>query len=211
MSNATKGLLAGFIATLAISVLMILNDSLGFIPQINIIRLLTSLGTISVPSAWMDHFIVGVVVWGLLFAVYDGIASRPALVLKGLIFGTFAWAMMMVAFLPLAGAGFLGAKMNAVTLVGLLMLHLVYGAVLGVSYGFLGGLVPVKVPGSSPEEKAAAAEAFVIPVRGPDYSFNDDLPSGSPSGKTIIIFLGCLFGFLALLVLVMEFRSKLGF
>ena len=83
MSNAMKGMLAGFVATLVLTALMLLNSALDLIPQINFIRLLTTLGTLSVPSAWMDHFIVGVVVWGLLFAVYDGAATRPAHWLKG--------------------------------------------------------------------------------------------------------------------------------
>ncbi len=60
----------------------------------------------------MDHFIVGVVFWGLLFAVYDGAASGPAHWLKGIIFSVFAWFIMMVAFMPLAGAGFFGAKIG---------------------------------------------------------------------------------------------------
>src|SRR6266702_577053 len=83
MSNALKGMLAGFVATLVLTALCLLNSAFDLIPQINIIRLLTTLGTLSVPSAWMDHFIVGAVVWGLLFAVYDGAATRPAPWLKG--------------------------------------------------------------------------------------------------------------------------------
>src|SRR5260221_6151715 len=106
MSNALKGMIAGFVATLVLSGLMVLNSTMDLIPQINIIRLLTTLGTLSVPSAWMDHFIVGVVVWGLLFAVYDGSASWPAHWLKGIIFGVFAWFIMMIAVMPLARAGF---------------------------------------------------------------------------------------------------------
>ena len=92
MSNTAKGMIAGLIATLVVSVLMLLNGSLDLIPAINVIQLLMSLGTLSAPSAWMDHFIVGVVVWGLLFAVYDSATTRPALWLKGIIFGMFAWA-----------------------------------------------------------------------------------------------------------------------
>src|SRR6185295_3682526 len=100
MSNALKGMLAGLVATLVLTVLMQLNSGFDLFPQINIIRLLTTLGTLTVPSAWMDHFIVGVVVWGLLFAVYDGAATWPAPWLKGVIFGVFAWLVMMVAFMP---------------------------------------------------------------------------------------------------------------
>jgi hypothetical protein len=211
MSNVLKGMTAGFVATLFLSGLMVLNGMMDLMPQINIIGLLMNLGTLSTPAAWMDHFIVGVVVWGLLFAVYDSVVTRPAYWLKGIIFGVFAWLMMMVAFMPLAGAGFFGAKIGIAALIGLLMLHLIYGFVLGATYGVLGVLVPVRVPGSSPAEKAAATDTFVLPERAADYSFNDDLPTSSPSGKTVLIIFGILVGLMVFVVLVMEFRSELGF
>ena len=211
MSNVLKGMTAGFVATLVLSGLMVLNSVMDLMAQINIISLLMNLGTLSAPAAWMDHFIVGVVVWGLLFAVYDSVATRPAHWLKGIIFGVFAWLMMMVAFMPLAGAGFFGAKIGIAALIGLLTLHLIYGFVLGATYGVLGVLVPVRVPGSSPADKAAATDAFVLPVRGADYSFNDDLPTSSPSGKAVLIIFGILVGLMVFVVLIMEFRSTLGF
>src|SRR5438874_10656991 len=72
MSNALKGMVAGLVATLVLSGLMVLNSATDLMPQIHIIRWLTAPGTLSVPAAWMDHFVVGVIIWGLLFAVYDG-------------------------------------------------------------------------------------------------------------------------------------------
>ena len=211
MSNVLKGMTAGFVATLVLSGLMILNGMMDLMAQINIIRLLMNLGGLTTPAAWMDHFIVGVVVWGLLFAVFESAATRPAHWLKGIIFGVFAWLMMMVIFTPLAGAGFFGAKLGIAAVIGLLILHLIYGFVLGATYSFLGVVAPIKVPAISPGEKAATTDDFVLPVRGADYSFNDDLPSSSPSGKTVLIIFGCLAGFMVLVVLVMEFRSTLGF
>src|SRR6266487_4566477 len=77
MGNALKGIIAGFVATLILSGLMLLNSTMDLMPQINIVRMLANLATLSTTAAWMDHFIVGVVIWGLLFAVYDGVATRP--------------------------------------------------------------------------------------------------------------------------------------
>ena len=91
MGNALKGMIAGFVATLILSGLMLLNSTMDLMPQINIVRMLANLATLSTTAAWMDHFIVGVVIWGLLFAVYDGVATRPAHWLKGIIVGVFAW------------------------------------------------------------------------------------------------------------------------
>src|SRR5262249_18789644 len=69
------------------------------------------------------------------------------------IFGMFAWLMMMVTFTPLAGAGFFGAKLGIAALIGLLILHLIYGFVLGATYSFLGVVAPIKVPVISPGER----------------------------------------------------------
>src|SRR5215211_5317570 len=91
MSDALKGVIAGFVATLVLTGLMMVNSTIGLMPQIDIIRLLTTLGTLTTASAWMDHFIVGVVVWGLLFAAIDATTARKAFWMKGMIFGVFAW------------------------------------------------------------------------------------------------------------------------
>jgi hypothetical protein len=137
MSNQSKGMIAGLVATVVLSALLLLKGSMEIVPELNIIRLLTNLGSIGVVAAWMDHFIVGVVVWGLLFAAYDAIAERPAHWLKGIIFGVFAWLLMMVLFMPLAKAGFFGYRLGFMAAVVTLAYHLVYGAVLGTTYGIL--------------------------------------------------------------------------
>jgi hypothetical protein len=212
MSNALKGMLAGLTATLVVSVLMVINSATGLMPQIDIIRWLTALGTLTPASAWMDHVIVGIVVWGLLFAVYDGATTRPALWLKGIIFGAFAWVMMMALFMPLAGAGFFGSKIGIADRLGLLVLHLIYGAVLGLAYGLLGDLVPIRAAVSSTkDDELVLTEAERLRLASPDYSFNDDLPSTSPSGQTALIIIGSIVGFFVLVVLVAEFRLRVGF
>jgi hypothetical protein len=207
-----KGMIACFVATLVLTLLMVLNSALDLFPQINIIRLLTTLGTLSVPSAWMDHFIVGVVVWGLLFSLYDGAATQPGPWLKGIIFGVFAWLFMMVAFMPLAGAGFFGAKIGITAPVGLLAVHIIYGAVLGATYGLLGVLVPVvAAPILTKEEKAEITAGGPNPYTMNSADINDHLPTSSPSGKTVLIIFGGFVGFIVLAVLVVEFRRSLGF
>jgi hypothetical protein len=151
MSNSMKGMLSGLVATLVLSGLLLLKSTMDLVPELNLIRLLVNLGSISVVQAWMDHFIIGVVVWGLLFGVYDSMASRPAHWLKGIIFGVFAWLVMMVLFMPLAKAGIFGSKIGPIAAVVTLMYHLVYGAVLGTTYGLLSTWAPVKAPeGSRP-------------------------------------------------------------
>jgi hypothetical protein len=87
----------------------------------------------------------------LLFGAYDSAASRPAHWLKGIIFGVFTWLIMMVAFMPLAKVGFFGSKIGPMAAVVTLIYHLVYGAVLGTTYGLLSVWVPVKAPEGSPQ------------------------------------------------------------
>jgi Family of unknown function (DUF6789) len=149
MSNSMRGMLAGFVATLVLSGLLLLKSTMDLVPELNIIRLLVSLGSITVVQAWMDHFIVGVVVWGLLFGVYDSLATRPAHWLKGIIFGVFAWLMMMVVFMPLAKAGIFGFRLGPMAAAVTLAYHLVYGAVLGTTYGLLTAWAPAKAPEGS--------------------------------------------------------------
>ena len=151
MSNSMKGMVAGLVATLVLSGLLLLKGTMNLVPELSIISLLMSLGSITLVQAWMDHFIVGVVAWGLAFGAYDSLASRPAHWLKGIIFGVFAWVVMMVLFMPLAKAGVFGWKIGPMAAAVTLIYHLVYGAVLGTTYGLLSAWVPAKAPvGSRP-------------------------------------------------------------
>ena len=151
MSNALRGMIAGFVATLVLGALLLLKSSFGVWPELNIIRLLMGLGSITAPAAWMDHFIVGTVVWGLLFSLFDSVGAGLGHWLKGIIFGVFAWFMMMVLFMPAAGAGLFGNKIGLIAPVVMLVVHLIYGAVLGVTYGLLTAWLPAKDPEASPQ------------------------------------------------------------
>ena len=146
MSSPMRGAIAGCIASLVLAGIFLLKASYNFMPEINIIRLLMNLGggNLSQGSAWADHFIVGSLIWGLTFGATESMTERPAYWLKGVIFGVIAWALMMMAFMPLAGSGFFGAKIGPSVAVGMLVLHLVFGAVLGAAYGVLTAWLPEK-------------------------------------------------------------------
>jgi hypothetical protein len=149
MSNSLRGMLAGLVATLVLSGVLILKSNMGLWPEVNIIRLLVNLGSIQTVAAWMDHFIVGVVVWGLLFSGFDALWESRAYWLKGIIFGVFAWLMMMVLFMPLAKAGWFGVRIGPIAALVTLGYHLIYGLVLGVVYGLLTMWYPAKAPENS--------------------------------------------------------------
>jgi hypothetical protein len=146
MSNSARGMAAGLIATLVLSGVMLLKASMGLWPELNLIRLLVNLGSIQTVAAWMDHFIVGVVVWGLLFGALNSVWESTAYWLKGLVFSVFAWFLMMVLFMPLAKAGFFGSRIGGSAMAVTLGYHLIYGLVLGVAYGLLTAWMPEKQP-----------------------------------------------------------------
>ncbi|MFL5760737.1 MAG: DUF6789 family protein [Thermomicrobiales bacterium] len=77
---------------------------------------------------------------GLLFAVVYGYYFEQRLAgsgwQKGMVFSLFPWILSVIAFLPIMGGGFLGKDIDAgpLPVVGNLILHLIYGAVLGWMY-----------------------------------------------------------------------------
>jgi uncharacterized membrane protein YagU involved in acid resistance len=137
--NVQAGLIAGFIATIVLSILMIAKSSVGLLPQLNPIEDIVHVAdrltgmTLPLPFGWIGHFTIGTVAWGIIYAALQ--ASLPgAPVVKGLIFGALAWLAMMIIFEPLAGDGLFALSLGPQATVATLVLHLIYGAVLGVAY-----------------------------------------------------------------------------
>jgi hypothetical protein len=88
---------------------------------------------------------------------------------------------------------------------------LIYGVILGATYGLLGVLVPVRAAVILANEGTAEIVADgPNPYTMNSGDINDHLPTSSPSGKTVLIIFGGLVGFLGLTVLVLEFRATLG-
>jgi len=144
-----KGIIAGFIATVVLSALMVMKMMMGMMPDLNAIKMLTGMAhhAIATPATplvgWLLHFMIGTLVWGYLFALlFEHLPSKSAAI-KGVLFGTAAWLMMMVAVMPMAGAGFFGLHLGIGAPIATLMLHWVYGAVLGTAFG---KLVDFQVP-----------------------------------------------------------------
>jgi len=139
-----KSMIAGFVATVVLSALMIMKMMMGLMPDLNAIKMMTVMahnmaGTPAVPAVgWIMHFMIGTVLWGVLFALI-GKSLPGGYVTKGLFFGVLAWILMMVMVMPMAGAGFFGLKLGMMAPVMTLMLHLVYGAILGGMYSRLDG------------------------------------------------------------------------
>jgi hypothetical protein len=144
MPNSWKGVLSGLAASLVLAALFVVFNITGLHEDLDIVTLIDHLGSIGRGGAWADHFIVGALLWGPIFAAFDGTtASRPRWQ-KGIAFAIFAWVMMMLVFMPVVGGGLFGLKFGSTVWVGMLGLHLIYGAVLGVVFQLLDSRFPTK-------------------------------------------------------------------
>jgi hypothetical protein len=145
MPSSWKGIIAGFIATVIISVIFATFNAIGVLPELDIVHLIDQLGSVQRGAAWVDHFIVGALLWGPIFTAFDSMMLQgwPRWQ-KGLIFGVIAWVAMMLIFMPTIGGGLFGVKLGLVAPIGMLGLHLVYGLVLGVVFQVLDARFPTK-------------------------------------------------------------------
>jgi len=131
MQRYGKGMTAGFAATVVLSIVMVAKNAGGMLPALNVPALLSSiLDAPGVPVVgWIAHFIIGSVIWGLLFAAFSRHIRGPYW-LKGVKFATGAWLMMMLFIMPVAGAGHFGMALGISVPVATLILHWIYGLVL---------------------------------------------------------------------------------
>jgi uncharacterized membrane protein YagU involved in acid resistance len=134
-----SGLTAGFAATVVLSLMMMMKHAMGLMPAVNpigdIVHVADAATGQQLPMfvGWLGHFAIGTVAWGILYALIHRSLPGGAL-MKGAVFGVLAWLAMMVLFMPLAGHGFFAMKLGMMAMVGTLVLHLIYGMVLGVVY-----------------------------------------------------------------------------
>src|SRR5215510_11176688 len=129
-----RGIVAGFVATVVLSAMMLMKQSMGLMPGLDPIGMITSMAGASSPAiGWIGHLVIGTIFWGIGFAIVSPYLPGPHW-LRGAIFATGAWLVMM----PIAGAGLFGQRLRMMTPVVTLVPHLVFGVVLGGVYGLLG-------------------------------------------------------------------------
>lgn len=132
-----RGIAAGFVATVALSAMMLIKHSMGLMPELDPIAMITAMAGASSPAVgWIGHFVIGSIFWGVGFAIVSPYLPGPYR-LRGIIFAAGAWLMMMLAVMPMAGAGLFGLGLGMMVPVATLALHVVFGLVLGGIYGLL--------------------------------------------------------------------------
>jgi hypothetical protein len=153
MPNSWKGVIAGLVATLVLSAIFMVLNAANILPDLDIVTLIDHLGSIGRGGAWADHFIVGALLWGPIFAAFDATSAERPRWQKGLIFSIGAWVMMMLIFMPVVGGGLFGWRFGLSASVGMFGLHLIYGGVLGVVFQLLDDRYPAKslLPSGPPQ------------------------------------------------------------
>ena len=143
-----EGIVAGFIATFAMTVVMAvaygLAEAIGAKDGSTLQRWFWNLAhnpvTEQPENAPFTAIGLNLLVGLVLALIYTRFAepafSGPGWQ-KGMLFSLLPWLISIAAFLPVMGGGFLGMDIDAgpLPVIGNLILHLVYGAVLGGLYG----------------------------------------------------------------------------
>jgi Family of unknown function (DUF6789) len=131
---AKRGFLYGLLATLGMTAIMLLGVGTGLSPMPSPIPIALAhwaLGDLPKPTlviaGMIAHFLYGGVAGAVLFAA---LRERVGL-LWGLAFGVLLWIGMQLIFLPLLGWGLFGGAVTPRIALATLVLHLVYGAILG--------------------------------------------------------------------------------
>ncbi|HEX2171525.1 MAG TPA: DUF6789 family protein [Dehalococcoidia bacterium] len=85
-------------------------------------------------------FLLAGIIWAIVYARFAEPRLRGPAWQRGIAFSLFPWALSLIIFLPVVGGGFAGIAMGAgpLPIIGNLILHLIYGATLGVVYGPFG-------------------------------------------------------------------------
>lgn len=134
MNKIAAGATAGFAATVALSAMMVAKGMMDVMPELDVIHMLSAMMGAPAIAGWIGHFMIGTLAWGIGFAMlYEFIPGGSALV-KGVVFGIAAWLGMMIMVMPMAGAGFFGMAMGIMAPIMTLVLHVIFGAVLGLVF-----------------------------------------------------------------------------
>lgn len=137
MRSFSKAMLAGFIATVVLSALMVLKSMMGIMPELDIAHMIAGMmGMPNTPAVgWIVHFMIGTVGYGVALALLDEHLPGDSHVVHGIMLAIVGWLIMMIMLMPMAGAGFFGLSMGIMAPMMTLVLHLIFGAILGWYYG----------------------------------------------------------------------------
>jgi uncharacterized membrane protein YagU involved in acid resistance len=140
--NFARAAVAGLVGTAAMTALLLVEPSVG-LPKIAMGQVLASslgLTTARLPIGpavgWGLHFIIGMALAVIYAAVFDRRLPGSAVV-RGMLYGVLVFVVAQVVFMPLVGGGFF-SRGDLELVAGSLLGHLLYGGVIGWTYGETG-------------------------------------------------------------------------
>lgn len=126
-----------------------MKAAMGLMPELDMPRMIAGMmGAPDQPAlGWAVHLMIGILGYGLVFAVIVSRLPAQNRILQGVALGVVGWLMMMVALMPMAGVGMFGLALGLMAPAMTLMLHLMFGAILGGTYRLLEvrGGIPARV------------------------------------------------------------------
>ncbi|MDT8324779.1 MAG: DUF2938 family protein [Bacteroidota bacterium] len=138
-------IVAGIAGTAVMSVMMAIAPMMG-LPPMNVPSMLSNFMGMPLFLGWVMHFMVGSIL-AVQYAAFASSRLPGPPVLRGMLFGLAPWLMAQVIVNPMMGAGVFA--MNAAAPVGMVMGsllgHLVFGAVIGKLYAFGKENIPLSV------------------------------------------------------------------
>lgn len=139
MNTLLKSMIAGFVATIVLSALMMIKSSMGIMPELNVIKMLANYFNGPLAVGWLAHFFVGVVGYGVAFTIALKIASTQKSVILGIVLAIIFWLVMMIALMPMMGKGLfaMGMELGPKPAIATFVLHIIFGFVLGYTAGRL--------------------------------------------------------------------------
>ena len=136
MSYIYKGMAAGLAGASVLAALLLINAETGFIPELDFVALVGHLTGTGMTGGWIVHFIFSAAVGGL-FAWLDPDLPGDSLRQRGIILAGATWLLMMFFVMPLGGSGFFGLNVGVLLPLATLLLHIIFGGVMGGIYGWL--------------------------------------------------------------------------
>lgn len=137
MSRVKKGMIAGFGATVAVSLLEAVNMMVGwFMPFPSVVALMIGMeGNLIV--GWVAHFAFGTLVLGAAFGVLCPRLPTDTSGTKGILFAVVAFVVMMIGIFLIGAPTMFSGSSGFGTVAWLLITNMVFGLVLGTIYGQL--------------------------------------------------------------------------
>lgn len=136
MTDVFSGLIAGFLPTVVLSMMMLAKKAMGVMPQLSMIGMLARVTDQPRPVDWLIHFLIGTLFYGLLIALLAPVLPFDYW-FDGVAIGLIGWMIASLTLMPAAGKGLFGLNIGASAFIMSMVMHIMFGALLGFLYGWL--------------------------------------------------------------------------